>query len=229
MINERRSPLPWIHLQELLCWSCSVLLRLQHRQLRLIQQQQTWEKRVSYVRNLSRINFSMCCIVIALYSVFSYMQERDNVSLVTVDTLILLTLLCCGHTHTLWHSKNKQKSGTDSLTLWLLVIATQQQTESAGKSERHGGRQTEVTHQSSRGIGTSALIDHSPVVIGSQNEFLHRQIPHLHNVEVTVAVTCRKTHHVANANLVHTVPPAITLTGSELENGLRQGQIHQAL
>ncbi|KAA8586021.1 hypothetical protein FQN60_007590 [Etheostoma spectabile] len=37
-------------------------------------------------------------------------------------------------------------------------------------------KETEVTHQSSRGIGTSALIDHSPVVIGSQNEFLHRQM-----------------------------------------------------
>lgn len=81
MINERRSPLPWIHLQELLCWSCGDLLRLQHRLLTLIQQQRTWKRRVSYVGNLSFIHFSsrkcICYIVVVL--VFYYIQDRDNV------------------------------------------------------------------------------------------------------------------------------------------------------
>lgn len=52
MINGRRSPLPRIHLQELLYWSCGDLLRLERRLLSLIQQQQTWKRRVSYVANL---------------------------------------------------------------------------------------------------------------------------------------------------------------------------------
>ncbi|CAK6949668.1 Hypothetical predicted protein [Scomber scombrus] len=33
MINEASAPLPGIHLQELLCWSCGDLLRLQYRLL----------------------------------------------------------------------------------------------------------------------------------------------------------------------------------------------------
>lgn len=77
-------------------------------------------------------------------------------------------------THTVGDSKTTVKRVRQQFVG--VVLITQQQAESAGSPDRQRGRQTEVTHQGSLGIGTSAPIDHSPVVIGSQNEFLHRQM-----------------------------------------------------
>lgn len=94
MINGRRSPLPWIHLQELLYWSCGDLLRLERRLLSLIQQQQTWKRRVSYVANLYFIHLTSSNpphIVNVLYWVFFYIQDSGcSVCFVTADTLIVL-------------------------------------------------------------------------------------------------------------------------------------------
>lgn len=63
------------------------------------------------------------------------------------------------------HSLESDNAGTSaSATFFQCVVELSVMDQNASFS---------TLHQGSQGIGTSALIDHSPVVIGSQNEFLH--------------------------------------------------------
>lgn len=77
-VNERRSPLPWIHPKELLYWSCGDL-RLQPRLLCLIQ----WKRRVSSVDSLSFTHLPssqfIFDVVDVLYQVlFFYVQDKGR-------------------------------------------------------------------------------------------------------------------------------------------------------
>lgn len=124
MINERRSPLPGIHLHELLYWSCGDLLRLL---LGLIQHQQTRTRRVSRVV----LHITSGILDVVVWGVF-YIQGGQwmfclkpvKVSLVSADAHV-----CC------WRSCFGVNSESCAQTCWsgrCLCSSDQLQWERAG-------------------------------------------------------------------------------------------------
>lgn len=97
-----------------------------------------------------------------------------------VCTVLSYTKICVAYGQIWKFVKNtnvqQRERGLDRFLSLRLRLQVCWWADSAWSLERARCRQTEVSHQGSRGIGTSVLIDHSPVVIGSQNEFVHRQM-----------------------------------------------------